>query len=277
MPRYECKLSEDVLAKANEELNEPLDNYQRLKLVDELLSTYKQQYPDDQLGEREQSDGFLLRFLRARKFDVDRACKIMHNYVHRREAFKEVFDKVDHPQLLKSFLDTRFLTVLEGRGRNESALMFLRPSFGCSSPVLIDMIACMIITMEKVLDKEENQIHGITVIDDLNYVSVQLVRQLDPSTARKMFAVVQETLPIRLKNVCMLNEALLFDVFFAVAKPFMKEKTRKRMVLVGTTWETLHAIVEPKFLPEAYGGLKSEAELNHEKWVSVLMGGSTAL
>jgi hypothetical protein len=197
-----------LLTKANEELNEPLDNKQRLRLIDQLLETYKEKYPQQQLSAAEEKDEFLLRFLRAKKFDIDRAVLMMNNYVTRRQIFPEVFDKIDHPQLISDILDTKYITVLEGSAKNGSALILLRPCFGCEDPPIFSIFAGAFLTIERLLEKEENQVHGVTLIEDVNYVNMNLVKQLGPVIGRKFSSIVQDTLPMRLKNICFRREQL---------------------------------------------------------------------
>lgn len=276
--RYECKLSSEVVTKAHEELSEPLENAQRLQFIDELGETFKQRFPEQKLSEWEESDEFRLRFLRARKFNIERAAVMMNNYINRRETFPEVFELLDKPEeTLSDYLDTRFHTVIEGHARNGSAVVLNRPTFGCPEPDMFKVFAAVFLAMERILEKEENQIHGITVINDLAYFNTHIVRQMNPSLAKKFMSMLQDTLPIRMKNLCVLNETTIFDVIFAIMKNFIRDKTRDRIVIIGSKWDLLHEKVDPRFLPEAYGGELKEEELNHAKWKSVLLGTSTAM
>lgn len=73
-------------------------------------------------------DAFLLRFLRARKFDYDRALQLLLNYHAGRKAWPEVFQDLK-PSTVKHVLDKGFLTVLPRPDPNGRYILCLRP--GC--------------------------------------------------------------------------------------------------------------------------------------------------
>jgi len=275
--RYICKLSDEVLKKAHDELNEPLENERRLEIIDKLLNEYKNKFPDQILSSEECSDSFLLMFLRAKKFDVEKAVETMNNFINRKKIFPEVFELVDHPTLLKNFLDTRFVTCLEGVAKNNSAILYLRPCFGVDEPKLQNVFAGVFLSLNKVLEKEENQIHGLTMLEDIDFVKSGLIKQVGPVIAKKMAGMIQDTMPIRLKNICFVNESTLLDIVFNIMKPFLTQKTKDRIVLVGKEMKLLHDKIDSKYLPVAYGGLLNEEELNFDQWKQILLGKSTAM
>ena len=78
-------LSGTTLAKAVRELNEPESDEVRLQIIAELrrrLEAWKPKDPDEEgvTLTRLDEDNFLLRFLRAKKFDVNRAEQLCVNY-----------------------------------------------------------------------------------------------------------------------------------------------------------------------------------------------------
>lgn len=73
-------------------------------------------------------DAFLLRFLRARKFDYDRALQLLLNYHAGRKAWPEVFQDLK-PSTVKHVLDLGFLTVLPRPDPNGRYILCLRPGW----------------------------------------------------------------------------------------------------------------------------------------------------
>jgi len=275
--RYSSNLSKSTLLKAHEELNEPLDNAERLEAIDKFRNYFFEKYPETKLSDRQQQDDFLLRFLRVKKFNNERAASILLNYINRKSIIPEIFERIENPQKVSEIVDTKYITALPGHAKNGSAVLLVRPAFGCDKPNIYDIFAGIFMSMEKLIDKEENQINGITMIEDLSYVNMHLVNQMGPLIAKKLVSIVQDTLPIRLKNVCFLNEWQIFDLIFAIIKPFLSEKIRKRIILIGNDFEKLHVVVDPVYLPSTYGGKVDENDLNHESWKSALLGKATAL
>lgn len=58
-------------------------------------------------------DSFLLRFLRARKFDVDRALQLYINYHSNRRDYPKIFNEFT-PQSVKDVLESGLFSVMDG-------------------------------------------------------------------------------------------------------------------------------------------------------------------
>lgn len=102
---YVCSLTEDLVAKAREELQEKPE--WRLRDVQALRDMVRKECPNLSTS---LEDAFLLRFLRARKFDYDRALQLLINYHSCRRSWPEVFNNL-RPSALKEVLASGFLTV----------------------------------------------------------------------------------------------------------------------------------------------------------------------
>ena len=270
--RYECNLPPKVLAKAAEELNEPEDNVERLRAIDELREAFLNTNPDLKLIR--QDDAFILRFLRARKFNQEKALKMITNYHVQTASWPEVFNRVKNPALMKNTLDVGVVLPLKGRAKDGSAIVIGRPGIG-ENPDVLDLYASIFITMEKMVEDEEIQVHGVTVIQDLAYYSMDYVRQTTRANSQRFIAVVQDSLPLRVKSLNATNEPKIFDIVYAIAAPFMKEKIKKRYKLHGKNFSGLYDIIDRSVLPPMFAG--SGPELDPEEWKLELMGEDTAL
>nr|CAB3267363.1 alpha-tocopherol transfer protein-like [Phallusia mammillata] len=264
--RYVCNLSPAILAKAVAELNEPEDNTKRLAAIDEIKRGF--------LGNTEgltlmkEDDIFLLRFLRARKFDMARSLALLKNYHKQRSSWKEVFDKVNNPSRLVKVFDAGCICGSLGKAKDSSAIVLGRPG-KLSGMSLTDFVAAVFLSVETLLDIEENQVYGITVIQDMYYLNFGFVRQIGPSLASRFLGLLQDCLPIRLKSVNVVNEPMLFDIAFAIIGPFMKEKTKKRFTIHGQEYSGLHSIIDPQILPDNYNG--SGNAIDVEGWKNTVL------
>ena len=118
---YVCSLTEDLVAKAREELQEKPE--WRLRDVQALRDMVRKECPNLSTS---LEDAFLLRFLRARKFDYDRALQLLINYHSCRRSWPEVFNNL-RPSALKEVLASGFLTVLPHTDPRGCHVLCLRP------------------------------------------------------------------------------------------------------------------------------------------------------
>lgn len=126
-PKYVCTLSAELIAKAREELQEKPE--WRLRDVQALRDMVCKDYPN--LGTR-LDDAFLLRFLRARKFDYDRALQLLVNYHCCRRSWPEVFTNL-RPSAIKPVLESGFVTVLPHLDSQGRHVVCIRPGIFCNT------------------------------------------------------------------------------------------------------------------------------------------------
>lgn len=120
-PGYVCSLTDELVTKAREELQEKPE--WRLRDVQALRDMVRKECPN--LG-TSLDDAFLLRFLRARKFDYDRALQLLVNYHSCRRSWPEVFNNLK-PSALKDVLASGFLTVLPHTDPRGCHILCIRP------------------------------------------------------------------------------------------------------------------------------------------------------
>lgn len=136
-PGYVCSLTEELVTKAREELQEKPE--WRLRDVQALRDMVRKECPNLSTS---LDDAFLLRFLRARKFDYDRALQLLVNYHSCRRSWPEVFNNLK-PSALKDVLASGFLTVLPHTDPRGCHILCIRPGiarlFGPGVPALLDV------------------------------------------------------------------------------------------------------------------------------------------
>ncbi|VCX22100.1 unnamed protein product, partial [Gulo gulo] len=120
-PGYVCSLTEDLVTKAREELQEKPE--WRLRDVQALRDMVRKECPNLSTS---LDDAFLLRFLRARKFDYDRALQLLVSYHSCRRSWPEVFNNLK-PSALKDVLASGFLTVLPHTDPRGCHILCMRP------------------------------------------------------------------------------------------------------------------------------------------------------
>ncbi|XP_015335693.1 alpha-tocopherol transfer protein-like isoform X2 [Marmota monax] len=229
-PGYVCSLTEELVTKAREELQEKPE--WRLRDVQALRDMVRKEYPNLSTS---LEDAFLLRFLRARKFDYDRALQLLVNYHSCRRSWPEVFSNLK-PSALKDVLSSGFLTVLPHTDPRGCHILCIRPDRWIPSNYPItENIRAIYLTLEKLIQSEETQ----------------------------------DGFPIRIKAVHVVNEPRIFKGIFAIIKPFLKEKIANRFFLHGSDLNSLHTNLPRNILPKEYGG--TAGELDTASWSAVLL------
>nr|XP_054500249.1 alpha-tocopherol transfer protein-like isoform X2 [Agelaius phoeniceus] len=226
-PKYVCTLSPDLVTKAREELQEKPE--WRLRDVQALRDMVCKDYPS--LGTC-LDDAFLLRFLRARKFDYDRALQLLVNYHTCRRTWPEVFSNLK-PSAIKPVLESGFVTVLPHRDPQGRHVVCIRPDrWTPSNYPITENIRAIYLTLEKLIQSEETQVNGIVILADYKGVSLSKASHFGPFVAKKVIGILQ---------------------FF----------------LHGCDLNSLHQNIPPVILPEEYGGTAGKLDIS--AWNELLL------
>ncbi|XP_078489802.1 alpha-tocopherol transfer protein-like [Ciona intestinalis] len=263
MGRYECKLSPELLDKAVNELHEPRDNDERLKAIDQLKESFSVEKFGPLISE---DDGFILRFLRAKKFDQKKALVVLQNYHNTKKEFKEVFEKVNNPIVLKPLSEKGIMYMLQGASREGAAVMIYRPGLLDADVNIYDLMAYSVMCMEKVIEDEKYQICGVASIEDLDNFNLSMMFKISPRAVAKMNNIWQDAMPLRFRAVHLLNEGKVFDILVAICKPFMKKKLLKRIHIHGSNYDELQDFIDPALLPPFLNGTGPSPKEAAEEW-----------
>lgn len=201
-PGYVCSLTEELVTKAREELQEKPE--WRLRDVQALRDMVRKECPNLSTS---LDDAFLLRFLRARKFDYDRALQLLVNYHSCRRSWPEVFNNLK-PSAVKDVLASGFLTVLPHTDPRGCHILCIRPDRWIPSNYPItENIRAIYLTLEKLIQSEETQVNGIVILADYKGVSLSKASHFGPFIAKKVIGILQVW---PLSVVCLLHDGFGF-------------------------------------------------------------------
>ncbi|KAJ8965185.1 hypothetical protein NQ314_004328 [Rhamnusium bicolor] len=249
--------------RAEEELNETPEIYKR------ELEALRLMVKNDPNLSVPDNDQFLLRFLRARKFDSKKAFHMLQRYFLMRLKCPELFG-CSLPSESGVMFELQAQNMLQQRDQLGRRVYIIRvDNFDSSKVTIDDVFRANVLALEQIVREAETQIAGIVVILDMAGLSLQHAKFFTPYYAKRMVELVQETFPLRFKGFHIVNEPFYFDAVVAVLKPFLKEKIRKRIVLHGSDLTSLQAFVSSNILPHEYGG--TAGKFDNRPWYMQLL------
>lgn len=77
--------------------------------------------------------------------------------------------------------------------------------------------------------EKSTQINGVVVIMDFEGLSLKQVKGMGASSTSRLLTFIQEAMPIRMKEVHFVKQPFIFNMVWALIKPFVKEKLKKRV------------------------------------------------
>eukprot|EP00163_Fabomonas_tropica_P034494 TRINITY_DN9568_c0_g2_i1.p1 TRINITY_DN9568_c0_g2~~TRINITY_DN9568_c0_g2_i1.p1 ORF type:complete len:305 (-),score=91.36 TRINITY_DN9568_c0_g2_i1:18-932(-) len=209
------------------------------------------------------TDLAILRYLRARKFDVDKAYAMMTNTLKWREEFG--VDKID-PKEMEIESTTGKLYVAEHRGHGNRPIVVMRPGKE-NTKIKEGKIKFFVWNME--MAAREADAAGpekmIWVIDYANFGFSSLA----PGMGKTTIGLMQDHFPERLHVALFVDPPWAFWLFFKIIRPFVDPVTRNKMVTVSGNHAAKRKMIEqhmdPQYFPKHWGGDLEEAHYDHKR------------
>ncbi|XP_061569719.1 clavesin-2 isoform X3 [Cololabis saira] len=178
MNHLHAGLSAETTEKARLELNENPDTlHQDIQQVRDMIVTR----PD--IGFLRTDDDFILRFLRARKFDQVETFRLLAQYFQFRQQNLDMFQsfKVDDPGIKRALMDG-FPGVLDTPDQQGRKILILFASnWDQSRNSFIDILRAILLSLEVLIENPELQINGFILIIDWSNFSFKQASKLTPN------------------------------------------------------------------------------------------------
>ncbi|KAF8778862.1 Alpha-tocopherol transfer protein-like [Argiope bruennichi] len=175
---------------------------------------------------------FLLRFLRTKKYDVQKAFKIYCNYYHFQSKQRGKFTGFK-PSDMKKVIEMNNILYMPYRVPPGSHVAIFRMgAFDVTKATAQDMIATVFMIGEMILDTEATQVCGGIIIIDAE----------------------GNCLPERLRAIHFVHEPFPYHAIYKLMQPLLKKKIKERLHFHGNNMSSLHKYVPKDFLPEELGG-----------------------
>ncbi|XP_058831804.1 clavesin-1-like [Topomyia yanbarensis] len=198
---------------------------------------------------------FLLRFLRTKKFSIPAATEMLEKYLSIRQIYPNWFHKLDiNDAELEAIIDTGYLFALPERDEYGRKIVFSSAGkFDTSRFTAAQLIRIHSLVVEALLDEEESQIAGyVHVIDDSD-LSMGFLGIWSFADIKNLAHCVQNSLPMRQKENHFVNLPTFANKLSEFILSVLSDKLKNR-VFVHKNMDELKTKVNPKLLPQEYGG-----------------------
>ncbi|XP_062235179.1 clavesin-1-like [Platichthys flesus] len=267
MTHLHAGLSSETTEKARLELNENPDTlHQDIQQVRDMIVTR----PD--IGFLRTDDDFILRFLRARKFHQAETFRLLAQYFQFRQQNLDMFQsfKVDDSGIKRALMDG-FPGVLETPDQHGRKILILFASnWDQSRNSFIDILRAILLSLEVLIENPELQINGFVLIIDWSNFSFKQASKLTPNILKLAIEGLQDSFPARFGGIHFVNQPWYIHAMYTIIKPFLKDKTRKRIFLHGNNLNSLHQLIQPECLPSEFGGSMPPYDMGI--WARTLLG-----
>ena len=157
----------------------------RMEMIQELRTRLKSWQPDPEdpneselTLQRVEDDLFLLRFLRARKFDIERSVKLFVNFFKYRIKYSSMLGEIS-VKAAETTLNEKIVSVLPHRTQDGCKVLVARLGlFDLEEHPPEAILRMLLVILDHLIEDEETQVHGIVFCEDLGALTFMKMMML---------------------------------------------------------------------------------------------------
>lgn len=203
----------------------------------------------EKMRDEEFDDKACLRWLKARKYNANKAVEMLKNY-NQWKADEKVDDMC--MEICQSSLDMDTVCYM-GEDRNKRPTFVITPAKHAPHSIPIDQIqALMVLTLEIAIRNLKPDCEHFVVIFDYEG---WCLRHVDKNVDNCIMSIGQNNYPERLKEAILVQPPWYFTTVWSVVKLFLDDATRSKVTfLKAKVSEEMLKRFTPENLLEKYGG-----------------------
>ncbi|KAM6422635.1 SEC14-like protein 2 isoform 1-T1 [Liasis olivaceus] len=228
-----------------------------------------------------QDDYYLLKWLRARCFDLQKSEAMLRKHVeYRKHMDAEHIKEWKAPEvILKYVAEGTCGFDREGCPVRYEIIGALDAKGLLFSASKQDLLKYEFQECEKLrelcqeqTEKLGKRVETAVMIYDFEGLGLRHLWKPAVDVYRELLAMFEENYPECLKHLFIIKAPKLFPVAYNLVKHLLSEDTRKKLIVLGANWkEDLHKYIDPAEIPVLYGGTltdpdgnpKCETKINH--------------
>jgi len=214
---------------------------------------------------------FLIRFVRANKYDASLAHQSVRKYFRIRRKFSEVWQNT-YPtyEPVKEFLEANVLVKLKHDDPEGRPILLLNSrNWDLEKFNNFDLL---FIAMALYLDElpEAAQTKGVVIFNDKDKFTMGHGKLYSLPKLKIILQMYEGAMPIRFKQFRILRVNKITETIFSLVKPFLSEKMRSRFTLHGTDLTEFVKEIGADKLPQSVGGDLTDEEAFDSKFLKGL-------
>ncbi|XP_061589984.1 SEC14-like protein 2 [Cololabis saira] len=237
----------------------------------ESLSQFGERIQDILPSLPAQHDHYLLRWLRARNFNVQKAEAMIRKHMDFRQQMKvdSILSDWKPPEVIEKFVAGGMC----GYDREGSPIWYdvigpLDPKGLLLSATKQDFMKTKIRHTEMLhrecrrqSEKLGRNIEAITLIYDCEGLGLKHIWKPAVETYGEILTMFENNYPEGLKRVFLIKAPKMFPMAYNLIKHFLCEETRRKIIVLGSDWkEVLPEHIDPEQLPVVYGGTLTDPD-----------------
>lgn len=205
-------------------------------------------------------DRLLKRFLHSCYYNLEKAKKAAELFFTLRASAPELLNDRDplSPQFQKTLKIVNLAQLKISCNRNLWVWQLNDPGLD-NYDYLQDARLFFLTTDAWLLNDDHFEEEDIAVLD-VKDISLKFLTKFNVSIARKLAKYQEDAIPIRLKQIHIVNAPPFIDKIFGLIKPFLKQDMNDMLHFHSPKSDTLNKFFDKQDLPEDYGGTKGRME-----------------
>ncbi|XP_063698147.1 retinaldehyde-binding protein 1-like [Culicoides brevitarsis] len=200
-------------------------------------------------------DSFLLRFLRAKKFDVAAAGELFENYLFYNNFYPQWFKNISTgDEIVAEIIDSGWIVPLPKKDKAGRQIIFYRTKrLDPDRVTSADMTKAQELVCRRLLQDDEVQIGGAIFLSDDADLLQDHITMWTLVDFKKFFDFTSKGAPINLVAIYRMNLPGFARSFYEVVGTVMGPMLKDKMKII-TDNAHLHSLIDPSLLPSEYGG-----------------------
>lgn len=219
----------------------------------------------------DQDDRYLLRWLRARNFNIQKSEAMVRKHLEFRKQLKvdTIIEDFKPPEVIEKYLSGGMC----GYDREGSPVWYdvvgpLDPKGLLMSASKQDYLKVKILHTELLRRECQRQsqklgkyVESITLIYDCEGLGLKHMWKPAIEAYGEVLTMFEDNYPEGLKRLFLIKAPAIFPLAYNLIKHFLCEETRRKLIILGNNWkDELRKNIDPEQLPVVYGGTLTDPD-----------------